>query len=299
MSWLFLLAIAYLLIALATLVDKFVVSKISAPPALYTLLVTTLGLVVVFLAPFGFQFIFRFNVFLLALVAGGGYTLAIYYLYTALQRGEATRVFTAIGAVTAVVTFILSYIFLDERLTIQQLGAFILLMLGGVFIAGTARTTNAAPLGRCVISGTWFGVSYVAAKALYELVNFITGFIWLRALAFVVALLFLLLPRFRCDITTHLRSSRTLKTKSHQVIIITGQIAVALGFLLVNYTISLTSASLVLAAQGIQYAFLFLLTFFLRPWLPLQLREDMSVRKVAQKTGAVVLIAAALALLAR
>jgi len=62
-----------------------------------------------------------------------------------------------------------------------------------------------------------------------------------------------------------------------------------LGGLLQNYAISLGSAALVGAVQGVQYAFLFVLTLVLMRYFP-QLEESANLRQKIEKALAVVII---------
>ena len=78
----------------------------------------------------------------------------------------------------------------------------------------------------------------------------------------------------------------------------TGQATGALGFVLVNYAISLASVSLVNAMQGVQYGFLLLMVGLLGRKFPKILSERLSGGVLAQKIIAIALISAGIGFIA-
>ena len=89
---------------------------------------------------------------------------------------------------------------------------------------------------------------------------FISGFVWSRIGGFLMALSFLLIPSARRGI---LHQPRQKNKGSTAGLFVTGQVAGALGFVLVNYAISLAPVSLVNAMQGVQYTFLLVMVILL------------------------------------
>ncbi|MBU2575664.1 hypothetical protein KKF64_01050, partial [Patescibacteria group bacterium] len=72
----------------------------------------------------------------------------------------------------------------------------------------------------------------------------------------------------------------------------------ALGFVLVNYSISLASVSLVNAMQGAQYAFLLLMIILLAKKFPKIMSEKLTGAVLAQKIFAIILISIGIGLIA-
>lgn len=297
MNWIFLLVVAYLLIALASLVDKFMLTK-ATEPVIYMFLVSLFGLAIVILAPFGFV-VPTWQVLVVSAIAGGSYTLAIFFLYKAVQYNEASRVFTFVGAMVAVSTFIFSYFFLGERLSWPQIVAFMILIVGGILISLENKNGGVSRnFGYTYLSALLFGIAYTGTKFSYSYQPFISGFIWIRIFAFVAALLFLFSAHNRLLVVKNFQEKSPIRKRSTQIILLAGQAGTGVGFLILNYVISLTSASLVTAAQGLQYAFLLLFIVFVSKKYPNIISEKIDSAALSQKVFAIIMIACGLGLLA-
>src|SRR3989338_4054723 len=72
---------------------------------------------------------------ILDLLAGMLFLATLVFWYKALHQSEASRVVPIVGALVPVFSFILSFVFLGETLSQQQLIAFIVLICGGVLIS--------------------------------------------------------------------------------------------------------------------------------------------------------------------
>jgi len=298
MEWIFFLVIAYFLIALAALADKFVLTKALPEPVAYAVTVSTVGLVGLVLIPFGFVVPNLWQLFI-SLVAGFGYTLSIFCLYKAVKFSEVSRVYTLVGAITAISTFIFSYIFLAERLSFFQLVAFFILLFGGVLI--NLEFKKGKFLSRsfifAILAGIIFGISYVASKYVYANQIFTSGFVWIRIFAFIGAMLFLVNRNNWHKVRQSFTATSPMRRRSSQLMLFAGQAVGGLGFLLLNYVISLSSVSITLAAQGLQYAFVLVLVLILAKRFPQIWQERFSPLILTQKIAAIFLIGAGLVLL--
>ena len=290
---------AYLLISFTALTDKFILTKALPHPVVYAFFISTLGLAAFILIPFGFV-LPPLAELGSSLVAGATYTLAILCLYRALQHSEASRAFATAGSLGAVLTFLLSFLVLGERLAAVQIIAFGLLVIGGIAISWerSASSPSRAGLWFAVLTAIAFGVSYTAAKDVYNQHGFISGFVLIRVFAFLAALP-LLIPRRNRQLLRQSTGQKTpLRRRSFQLALFGGQLASGLGFLLLNYVISLTSAAIALAAQGLQYGFLFVAAIFLSRRFPKIMRENITRPVIVQKLAALGLISLGLVLLA-
>jgi len=110
-----------------------------------------------------------------------------------------------------------------------------------------------------------------------------------------MAMSFLLIPSVRNGI---LHQPKQKNQGSTAALFFTGQVAGALGFFLVNYSISLASVSLVNAMQGAQYAFLLLMIILLAKKFPKIISEKMTGAVLVQKIFAIVLISVGILLIA-
>src|SRR3989344_356568 len=300
MNWILLLVIAYFFISLTALADKFLVTSRSLPPAAYAFIISTLGLATLLLIPFGFT-IPELPLLGSSLIAGVAYTAAVFFLYSALRYAEASRVFATSGAIAAVLTFIFSYLLLNERLAVVQVFGFVLLIIGGLGISLYGKgSLNRRAIGYALLTALAFGVSYTATRHAYLHLPFVSGLIWLRLFAFFAALIFIIYPKTRTEVAALLApSSSPIAGGNSKRALIGGQAASAVGFLILNYVISVISAAVVFAAQGLQYTFLLVFTTFLSIKFPKILRETITPSALAQKIIAVLFIAAGLALVSQ
>ncbi len=300
MSWISFLIIAYFLVSLTALADKFLLNNVLGQPVVYVFLVSTLGLAALVLIPFGF-FIPEFEQLFFSLVAGFTFTFALFFLYKALKRGEASRIFTTIGSLTAVFTFLFSAIFLKELLNVREILGFVLLVAGGVFISLNFQAKNKSNknyLLFALLASLMYGISYTSAKYTYTSQGFISAFVWLRIFAFIGGMLFLIRPRNFFAVKQELKKGPLVSHKSNQLILVSGQVSSAFGFLILNYVISLKNPAIVLAAQGLQYVFLFFSTLLISYFFPRILREETKLKVFLQKSLAIIFIAFGLGIIA-
>jgi len=294
--WLLVVIGAHLLNALAFLADKFLLARAVPKPAVYAFFVGVLGAMTFILLPFDFQIPTAAHA-LLDIAAGATFVLALLLFFTALKRGEASRIVPYVGGTIPVWTLVIAYLTLGERLDRNALLAFGVLVIGSALIARDASTGASHRRHAYTIASfaaVSFAVSTVLMKAVFLQQAFIPGFVWSRAGALLAALAILLHASSRSAIL-----ERRARPKGRYLgLFFAGQLAGAGGFLTLQYAVSMASPTLVNALQGVQYGFLFLLTVLLGRTFP-QLRERLTRGIVTQKIIAFIVIAIGLAMLSR
>lgn len=299
MTWVFITIIAYFFHALNALTDKFLLSESIPRPSNYAFYVGIFGLFSLFLIPFGDFFIPSPVELAKALFSGATFTFALFLFFIAMKHGEASRVSTMIGAFSPVFVLILSYFFLGSSLGSRELAAFMILVFGGILISfkrspvlnNFGGTTDI--LAITVFASLIFALSYVFAKAVFNDLSFINGFIWTRLGSFAASLVFLIPREIRNSI---LNLPRIAGSKT-SVLFLLNKIFGALGFFLISYAISLGNVSIINAMQGVEYALIFLLAVILSMKYPFILEEEISKSVVLQKVSAFFLISFGLFLL--
>ncbi|MCX6785066.1 MAG: EamA family transporter, partial [Candidatus Komeilibacteria bacterium] len=137
MNWLAFVLIGHSANALVFLIDKFFLTKtkVFKDPRLYAFLVAIFSvLAFVILAPFNLHYVGVDQV-VINVLSGGFFIAAIVFFFKCLQGAEASRIVPFIGGGIPIITLIVSYFFLGERLTSGQLIAFIFLSLGIILIS--------------------------------------------------------------------------------------------------------------------------------------------------------------------
>lgn len=289
MQWLIIVLVSYFILAISSIVDKFFLSKVFTHSLVYVIWVSLMSLVVFVLAP-STQWIGWYWL-MVSLMTGAIFTLSLHLLYTALQRGEASRVVPLIGGAMPVIVFLVSWTFNLEDFTPKKIIAFVCLLLGSVLMTimpGPKNKLTRIKGAYWALGGSLsFAIFFLLTQYIFDHQSFIDGLVWPRvgtALVIVILMLFknnrhLLLVRFR---TLHIKM---------RLGIISNQALAAAGFLGQNYAIDMGgSLSLITALQGIQYVFILLFAAILTWKFPHMIKEIISQKIIIQKIIALLLI---------
>lgn len=310
MNWILLAVSAYFILALVNLADKFILDKVLPSSKAYTFFIGILGLLVFVLAPWFLEWPGAF-LFILNILVGAIFPIALLLMYNALKRGEASQVITLIGGLVPVFTLLLSMGFLGERFGYQQSVAILFLLVGTFLIAWFPSAHHLwhkvmawfkikaedkkHGIILAVAAAFVFAVFFVANKALYSEQAFMSAFIWIR-LGTALAVLAMLLDQ---DFKQEILKKGFNKVKGHnKYIFLANQGLAAIGFLLQNYAIFLGSVVVVSALQGVQYAFLLAIGGVVTIFFPKIIKENITAQVVLQKILAVAFISLGLYLIA-
>lgn len=303
MNWIAAALSAYLLLAIANLFDKFLVDNVLKNSKAYAFAACILGSVLFLASPWFLEWpgwiLFAFN-----LLNGFIFAFALWMLYEALRRGEAARTLVFIGGLTPVFSLLFSLLFLKEHFSINQWMGMAAILSGVVIIVllPASRSHLARILKKIRIKtdrksgGLWiaalsalaYSLYFLSTKQAYHFQPFASAFIWTRLGAALFVLLFLLRRDDRRAIRAFWHRSSPGKNK---VLVVFNQAIGASGFILQNYAIFLGSVVLVNALQGVQYAFLLVISAVLAFSAPRLLKENFSVRIIIQKAAAVLAVA--------
>jgi drug/metabolite transporter (DMT)-like permease len=300
-SWLLVIIFAYFLLAIVTLLDKYIVVTPAINPKVFSFYVGILGILVWFLVPFGFLKIPELPIILLAVSAGVIRIAAMFYYFTALKECEASRVTSIMGGVIPLFTFLFSYILSagEKFLGSKELIAFLLLLSGGFLVSfEKEKSLTLKNLKFSGLSGFLFSLSFVFSKISYSKQSFWSGYIWM-SLGFVLAavILFLLFKEVREEIF----SKKDFLQKKIFPLFVLDQGMGAVFFILQNWAIALAPLaylSIISALGGIQYVFLLILVVLISLKFPRILKEEISSKVLLQKIVSVCLIIIGIAILA-
>ncbi len=302
MTWLSFAILAYFLLALVNILDKFLLDKVLPSSRGYTFLVGALGMLVFVLAPWYLYWpgtgLFFFN-----LLVGAMFPIALLFFYSALRKGEASKTLLLIGGAVPIFTLLFSILLLNDSFTYRQWIALLFLLLGTIIISWlpekqsfwhkvllifrTKRENKKRGIVLAILAAAFFALFFVGSKQAFNGQEFLSAFIWIRGGSFIAVLFFLFHKQSRIKIFT---SFKRLKSKKG-LIFVGNQGMAAGGFLLQNYAISLTSVALVSALQGVQYVFIIILGICATIFYPKLLKENISKNIIIQKLIAVLLIA--------
>lgn len=299
MSWILLVTGAYLLLAVANVSDKIFLKSLFRHPAVLACVIGGIGMISVFLIPFG-QFGWPGTFYCFSLIlAGVCFVFALLFFFHALSAEEASRVIPYVGALIPIITLLFASVFLGETLSSKAYIGFCLLIVGGYVVAHdpwsrpkehSFHTWIMASLGAIL-----FAISFVLSKWLFASMDFIQAFVWIRIGSLFAALVIIVISLLRR--ATYVNEFRHVLSRGFLGFL--GVQAVGgIGFILQNVAISKGSVSLVNAMQGVQYVFVIVLAGLLAKRFPSLIQETVSKRIIVAKLTGVVVIGVGLVLIA-
>lgn len=320
MSWVLIAILSYLILAVVSLGDKFLVDGVIKSAKAYAFIVSVLGTAVIVIAPW-FLHWSSLNNFILDMAVGILFPIALYFTYSALKLGEASRSLILIGAMTPVFSLPLSLWLFSEQIPVKSLiGS--MFLLGGSFIMifisrkynffhkvghllgikrGQQKSRRATIYS--LVAAFIFAWFFIGSKAAYNHEEFFSAFIWLRLGGLLGAGIFIIRAADRKEVFSAILPKKswwklTRKQKHPQFLILGNQALGATGFVLQNYAIALGSVAVVNALQGVHYAALMLFSTILSIFYPKVFREDLTTAIIWKKAGALLLIGFGLYLIA-
>lgn len=299
MLWLIIIVFAYFLFAFVSLGDKYLL-KGAPNPKTYTFYVGIFSSFVFILIPFvGFS-IPGFLETLFCFLAGTVLMIGVFVTFEGLERFEASRIIPAMGGFVPVFTLVFTYLFSKGQavLGVKEILAFALLVLGSILISySPTKKFPFKSLKISAIAALFFSLGFILSKYVYLMLDFWTGFIWIRVGAIITASLFLFTKDVRQEIFTK-KSVFNMKTS---IFFIFNQVVGAGAFILQNWAIALAPLAflpIINALQGTQYFFLFVLILLVSLKSPKILEEKISNKIIIQKGLAMFLIILGLVILA-
>ncbi len=298
MNWIGIAILAYFLLALEIVLDKFLLSsKRVSHPAIYAFYSGTMGMFAVVFAPFGFHWISYEKMFF-SFIAGMIFIYGMLSLFWAVKRGEASRVLPIVGAVVPITSFFLAIVFLGEDLGLRGTLGIGALIFGGILISFNLAKNRTRiffeGFRASILAGFLLAVSTIIIKALYNEDNFLNVFIWTRAGAFLGVLSFFLIPIWRKPILNSLlkfKKSEKEEKKSGASFVLAKTLGGSGSFLKENaVSMSLASVTVVNALVSVEYVFIFGLSIIFSAWMPKIMREEKDFKSIAQKIIAIAII---------
>src|SRR3989344_3192951 len=212
--WALYAIIAYLLLAINGILDKFLLTKEVKHPIAYAFYVGITGPLSLLLLLLGFvgkwlnwNFLQTEIVFqllsgpntIVALLGGICFPLALYFLYSATQATSISRILPIEGGLVPIFTLLMAYLILGERLAPLQIAAFLFLVVGAVLISFKRKKGEWHPLafGNATVAAFLFALSLTLSKYTFQRVNFASGLIWVHLGFFITALSFLVFAKSR------------------------------------------------------------------------------------------------------
>jgi drug/metabolite transporter (DMT)-like permease len=270
-------------------------------PTVYACLIGIAGVFLIVLIPFVDFYVPSGWQLFLSFWAGATFVLALFWFFKALQKFDVSQIVPAVGALTPLFTFFLVYISSGgkETLSFYEIIAFVIMIMGSILVTfEKEKLVNLPSLKLSLIAAFLFSLSFVLTKYVYLEQPFLNGLIWTRLGGALLALfLFVLWPDIKREIFVQ---KDGLKKKSLGLVAANQAVGAGAG-ILQNWAIALVPLAYVAfinALQGVQYAFLLILSIFISFKFPQILKEFVSRKIIIQRIIAILLIVAGMILLA-
>ncbi len=302
MSWLIVSMCAYFIFSIVSLTDKFLLAG-PPKPKIYAFYAGALGSLLVLFIPFvGFSIPDALTIFL-CILTGAIFVFALLALYEGLEKYEASRIIPAIGGLSPLFVFLLTFFISGRQGALQPSGivAFILLACGSFLISrqGSVKSSKGSII-IASLAAFLLALYFFLAKYVYLALPFWHGLIWIKIGSLLAALLFIFSGEVRDELFRKEKKKGSFNIKTGILFVINQGFGAA-GAILQNWAIALAGVayvSIVVALQGVQYFFIFIFALLLSWRFPEILNEGRGKKIIAQKITAILLIGAGLAILA-
>ncbi len=312
MLWIIFAILSYFLLAAVSLIDKIILSGPIKTPMIYAFLTGIFGgLGALILLPFSNFFSLAVPVIFFGLFSGAIWIFAIFFLYQALKKYDASTIIPAIGGLLPLFTLLLGLFFYagkensDQNLFFNfwQIVSFVLMVSGSVLISLNLEKEKKITKGTFILSAFsafLFANGFFLAKIVYLETSFLSGLALRLSGGFLASLLFLLSKGLREKIFFS-RKKDAIKTPKTIALFLAGQLMGGAAGIFQNlsvYFVPLALLSFVNALEGIRYAFLlaFMIVFSFK--FPHILSEKISKRILLKKISATILISLGLLIFA-
>lgn len=302
-NWILIVILGNLFAAVSSIVAKVALSgSVSKPinPTVYAFY-SGLGGSIVFFAALIVNIWFNFlsldlNEAVVGVTSGVFLIFGLWPFYMALHRSEASRVMTLFVGSMPLFTFLLKYFFLGERLNAIQFLAFIFLVSGGVLVFLKKRDNFRLDLRGATLtiaSALSIAIGLVLAGEIFRLQGFFSGFFWISIGYLLASLIIFLWPGQKQKIL----AVNAYAEKRSAFLFFSDKTFSILGSGLVKYAISLVSATLVNAFEGLRQFFVLIIAAAISFWRPDILKEELKGVVLWQKIIAAILVGAGLSLI--
>ncbi len=307
MNWLILTILSYLMLAIVNLGDKFIVDKLLKDGKAYAFIVGFLSSFVLIFSPWFLEWP-GFFVFFISILSGIFFILALWSMFEALKRDDASRVVVVVGSVIPVFTIIFSIFFLKENFSINQWIGIFFLIIGMLIISFLISNKKKIPLFLkkiysvlslkykknwiflAILSALCYSLFFIGSKYSYQNQEFFSAFIWIKIGGLFISLFFLLDEKSKKEILNNFKK-KNKKNGPNKFFVFINQFLGAAASLIQSYAIYLGPVAIINALQGVQYAFLLILGIFFSIFFPKILKEDISKSVLIKKILAIILIA--------
>ncbi|MFA7209700.1 MAG: EamA family transporter [Parcubacteria group bacterium] len=296
MNYLAIAVVAYFLVAIEVILDKFLLtSKRVSHPSVYAFYIGMMSLFALVFIPFGFHLIGLRQAFF-TVIPGIIFAYGVLCLFFAINKSEASRVLPVVGAIIPIVTFLLSIFFLSERLHLVQLAGVAALIVGGLLISFDLPFKRDKKFFKgfyySIAAGILLAIAFTWFKHFFERDNFVNVFIWTRLGLFLGSISLFLNPVWRRRILGSFGGFSDPQKEHYRTgsLFVVNKALGGIGSYMTNYAIAIGSVTIVNALVSIEYVFILIIGLVMSFKFPKIFQEKESALDLMQKIVAILII---------
>ncbi len=280
LDWFYFALLSSIVIAAVNIVDKVLISNYNISPLVYAVVIAATSLMPLVILPFIDFKVLSVAALTFAMLVG---FVRVYYTlpyFKALTIEEVSRVIPLLQLMPVFV-LILSTVFLQEVLRLQDYTGFAFLVIGGTLCAVRLKKGIRLSTAFYLMIGSSFllAVYSVGLKVLFSSQDFYSVFMWVQIAGFLTLFQFMLIKPLRSTLVITYKNTRTRIGA-----LIIGEQAVAyVSVFAYNYAIAHGPISLVSAVISTQPLFVLLYATLLSYRFPKILKEELSKQDIILK----------------
>lgn len=279
----------YFLLSLEAVASKFLLTGKIKSWQTYVFYVGIFSAFSFFLLPFGYEKVSLFLFFQL-IFSGILLGLTLVFLFRALIKSAASRVYVLFGIVATLTTLILNFIE-GKNFFLTEFFGILVLMIGGFFISFKFyKGRFFSDYKKIILAGILSGCSLVILKQGFDQTTFVNGYVFSRIGMVLVALFLILIPSFRRAIKEGNKKKKN-RVKVFDFLAVLGTKTMAgMGSILISYAIFLGSVTVVNALVSVQYLFTFFLATILAFYFKKEMQEKIFAKNLLYKALGIALV---------
>jgi len=261
--WIWIAILGYTLLAVEAVMSKYILAGRMRSWQLYSFYVGIFSVFSLGFAPFGIKW-FGLLPFLISFLSGILLFLSLSFLFHALLRSSASRVYILFGTSSTIATALLAAILIGETISRREAAGIIFLLLGGAVISYKFYASRFFSHWRgATLAGILAAFSLILLKNGYDSQTFVSGYITSRGGLLFAALASLLIPAFRQAVLSSIKKRKRRENIENLGGTIIAKTTAGAGTLLLNYSISLGSVAIISSLVSVQYFLTFIFALFL------------------------------------
>jgi drug/metabolite transporter (DMT)-like permease len=291
MSWIAITIIGYTLLAVESVMSKYILAARMKSWPLYAFYVGIFSVFSIFFAPFGLKW-FGVIPFLISFLSGIIFFLSLAFLFRSLVRSSASRVYILFGAASTITTTVLASLLIGENFSRKEITGIFFLLLGGAIISFKFYAGRFFSHWRgATLAGILAAFSMILLKSGFDNGTFVSGYVVSRMGILFAALAALLIPDFKKSVFGNLKKRKRKENVENLAGTIVAKSTAGLGTLLINYSISLGSVAIVSSLVSVQYLLTFIFALFLSVFLKDIFIERFSLLNILTKAAGILAVA--------